>query len=157
MIRWLRGIIQRAHIKTQRDEMVRFLEGLKGMDDEEVGFIVAVATDQRHMLESIIEAPLLDPLVAVTIRPSGVMAIHQAIRQFQAAGAPHIASGTMVWLFSWRATKVPELRLLGRQMWSELIRGIPHAPLAAEGYFANSGHRLNLDGYRLCPVGLEPR
>ena len=80
------------------------------------------------------------------------------IKQFQKMGQPSDALGVWVWLHSVRALNVPEIRIFGRQMWKELVRGFPFALQALQqmrdtGAILPNGIEWELS---FIPHGLEP-
>src|SRR5262245_16215379 len=67
-----------------------------------------------------------------------------------------LAAELMVWLHSVRTSQTPEVRLRGRELRTELARGIPHACEAAAGLQQHFGMHLNVDGFERMPQNLAP-
>ncbi|MAI91284.1 MAG: hypothetical protein CBB65_12640 [Hyphomonadaceae bacterium TMED5] len=75
---------------------------------------------------------------------------------FQRHGKPHLAAGCRVWHMTARAFSQPELRILGREMWTELRKGFPHAADGAAVIFKMTGDLPRSSDYDKIPPGLVP-
>ncbi len=122
MFKWL----EKRFSNTQREEAQRFLDSLRGAEDGVVDMASATAmywaayyqakgTDLYEM-EAWIEDKLLFP-----------MELGSGIKELQKSGSSASAVGLMVWLHSARALMYPELRMLGRDIWSELVKASEEA------------------------------
>lgn len=152
---WLGKKIGEWATNTQREEMGKFVDLLKGMDGEEIGMLVAVATHMRHELES--EGHhLLDPIIYTSQNPKICALLNGLIGSLQKEGKTPDAAALMVWLHTSRAGQTAELRSLGRAIWGELQRGFIHASSAAKSFEALAGVRLNTSGFDSFPIGLTP-
>jgi hypothetical protein len=130
---WLRRKTEPATIKGAREELERFVESLRAMSDEEIGAVVGMAALVRTALR---QSGLL-PGESITVTPDSKqattqLAVLELIQSHQTEQRHAEAVGAMVWLHSLRALSIPEVRLLGRQMWGQLERGQPHALAALQ-------------------------
>jgi hypothetical protein len=156
MFGWLKRQVQVAVANSFDQDIDRFIRGLKGAGDSEVGAVVACAAHWRNTLEAQFGWNLDHPgLVAAVQDVGAAMKLNRMIREVQKR-EPAMAVGLMVWLHSVRASQTPEIRLRGREMWAELERGIPHSYSDAEGYELVGGVRLNIDGVDRIPENLAP-
>jgi hypothetical protein len=156
MFGWLKRRIQMAVVNSFDQDIDRFISGLKGAGDSEVGAIVACATHWRNVLEAQFGWDLDHPDLVVAAQDIGAaMKLNRMIREVQQS-EPAMAVGLMVWLHSVRASQTPEIRLRGREMWAELERGIPHAYDGAEGFRIVGGMNLNIEGVERIPENLAP-
>jgi hypothetical protein len=161
---WFRSkrSIQLASVRDGTADLERFLVALKGMSDQELGTVVAMAAILRMELrpQGLFPDDALD--IASTLPENDQKAVRSAMsglaldlqkRHHPSAGA------AMVWLHTLRALQFPELRLLGRQMWVELKRGFPHVFEAFHFIEGTVGQPLPLgclQASQFIPVGLEP-
>ncbi len=160
---WLLEKIRGHALHAGRKEVEKFVAGLAAMDDRDLGVIVAVATAIRVNFETygVIPEDLFSDhdLPSVEAMGSHQMEINRLARKFTRMGRPVDSTGAMVWSYSLRCLNVPELRLLGRRMWSELNRGFGHVEAALEDGEAEKGEPFPERVWRewsLTPVGLEP-
>ena len=129
MLSWLRRKAQLAIVKGGREDLERFVYSLRGQSGAELGTLLVVAASVRIALRQ--SGVLPDELVKVTPDPqqaAAQLAVAQLVRRYQSKDRLEEAAGAMVWLHTMRALSIPELRLLGRQMWRELARGHDHVP-----------------------------
>lgn len=134
LIRWLKRRLQLAAIRGGRADLDRFLASLRGMADDEIASLVAMAAISRIVMRrhnhlpdwslAIVPAHRQPEQARIQWKVSG------AIRDMQSQGMTPEAAAAMVWLHSLRALTTPELRFLGREMWLELQRGFPGATIA---------------------------
>ena len=76
MFDWLKGAAMRKFAKMQREELVQFIEMLEGADDQEVGLVVALATNFRHEFSQ--RCDLLRPMVNAEVQiPLELVRIYQ--------------------------------------------------------------------------------
>jgi hypothetical protein len=130
---WLRRKTELATVKGAREDLERFVESLRGMSDEEVGSVVGMAALVRTVLRQSGQLP--DQLLTVTPdskQATTQLAVLELIERYQTEQRHAEAVGAMVWLHSLRALSIPEVRLLGRQLWGQLKRGQPHALAALQ-------------------------
>ena len=162
MFGWLKAKAQKKINDSMRDDLSRFLLSLQGSTSEELATLLVIATTIRLKLlqaGTISESALdLSQYKGTFEEDMAALKINRLISGFQKAGQPSDAAGAMVWLHSVRALQTPELRLLGRQMWKELTRGLAHLDETA---FELSMISPNIpDDVALeatfVPVGLEP-
>ncbi|WP_060545693.1 hypothetical protein [Pseudomonas sp. NBRC 111136] len=142
-------------VKSQKKDLQNFVDQLEAMDSNEIGFVLAIATHLRNDLEQS-GYRLMDPLVDYPLDPTVVMRLQRLIREFQRTGAMSEAAGAMVWMHTMRVGGQHELRGLGRKMWSELARGMPHAVGAAVEVYRLTNKFPNTSGYDQFPQGLTP-
>ncbi|AVR66481.1 hypothetical protein IPC1147_16725 [Pseudomonas aeruginosa] len=141
--------------RIQRKEMESFVDRISSMDGSELGYLVAIATHQRHHWED--EGyNFLDPIVSYSMDPTVVLKIGRVIREYQKVGQPSDAAALMVWLHTMRVGGPHELRHIARQMWRQLSRGFPHVPKASVEIARLIGDIPRIDGYDSFPIGLTP-
>ncbi|MBS3965979.1 MAG: hypothetical protein KGZ60_01820 [Truepera sp.] len=167
MFGWAKRKLEAASVNAQRDDINRFIAGLRGADDEEIGTMLVVANGIRINLLRLGAIPVaaLDfsiPRDADTQMKCDMcpITLSSSIKQFQRDNQRSDAFGVMVWLHSVRALNAPELRSLGREMWGELARGFRYADEAYQDIREIAGDRLPPDLQReltFIPRGLEPR
>ncbi|WP_335944475.1 hypothetical protein [Pseudomonas sp. G166] len=135
--------------------MSSFTAQLRQMDADEIGMVVALATDARNRLE---EAGFIlsDPIGAHTLKPETPAALHGMISSLQAEGRLQEAAAIMVWLHTARVGARLELRPLARDMWRQLERGFPHTQEASGPLMRTLFRSIRLDGYDQFPKGLSP-
>lgn len=162
MIRWLQSKILKWSIDAMRDDLERFVRSMQGASSSDLGDLIVLATILRLQFEKNGEFERSegqlgsgtggpnDPLLALGI--NRIIAQLQRNRQHEQAGA------AMVWLHTVRATQNPELRLIGRQLWKELVRG----QKSADAVRIEQGIRVGVlppnlaEEVLFVPAGLEP-
>jgi hypothetical protein len=150
------NILNKWATSIQRKEIKEFICNLKVMDSQELGFVVAVATDIRHRLESEGHV-LMDPISYVALEPQFPHFLSSTIVRLQKQGQPVDAAGMMIWAHTFRAANRLELRGLGREMWGELERGFPYIEESASGFMRLTGKWLDISGANSFPIGLSPK
>ncbi|MGY4751421.1 hypothetical protein ACVNHC_16320 [Pannonibacter sp. Q-1] len=150
---WLKGAAERKFADMQRAELQHFIDMLAGVDDDQLGLIVAVATNFRHSVGGTVD--LLDPINTVDVNIPLQFVRHY--QNLQKKGLQVLAPGVAVWLHTTRAVHSPSNRELVRQMWGILKRGFPHVEEAAIGFSSMTGESLDYSGYDQIPTGFEPR
>ena len=143
------------YLRIQEREISSFTAQLSQMDGDEIGLVVALATDTRNRLE---DAGFLlsDPIAAYTVDPETPSALNGMIKILQAEGRLQEAAAVMVWLHTSRVGARIELRPLTRQMWGQLERGFPHAEEASMTLMRVFFRSIRLEGYDEFPKGLSP-
>jgi|GEM_PF-2045238 len=150
---WLKGAAERKFSNMQRAELQHFIDMLKGADVDQLGLIVAIATNFRHSVSGSVD--LLDPINTVDVEvPLQFVRHYQTL---QKKGLQVLAPGVAVWLHTTRAVHSPANREPVREMWGILSRGFPHVEAAASGFGSMTGETLNISGYDRIPTGFEPR
>lgn len=150
---WLKGKAQRKFASMQREELQQFVNMLEGVGDEEAGLVCALAANFRNEVIDICD--LSDPLITVGEKIPLTFVRHY--QDLQKQGLQVIAPGVAVWLHTARAVHTPENRNLARTMWSEIARGIPYAPEAADSFYELTGRELSIEGHETLPIGFEHR
>jgi hypothetical protein len=148
MLRFFKGKVQRWQAKQQREELVYFIDMLKGAEIEARAMVVAAASDFRNVM---MQSPsFLKEQVAGT----EVMFLHDAYRAAQKSGSPQIAAGIAVWIHTVRAEKELSNRHIAREMWSLLAASFDEVEDAAESLQMFMGGRpLDIGGYDRIPLG----
>ena len=123
--------------------------------------VVAMATTIRLQLSQSGSLPEYALALPTPDDDASMIQFHlgRLVRQLQKMDKTAEAAGAMVWLHSMRALAFPEIRSLGRQMWKELQRGIPHAPDALDGLGTVIGKALPEGARSSCdfiPIDLAP-
>ena len=117
MFKWL----DKRMSKKMADEMEHFLVSLKGSDQIALDLIAATT----FMWAAFFKARGKDMFIAGAWLPQDKffpLQLQNMLRDQQKAGNTSSATGLMVWLHSCRALLYPELRLSGREIWSELSK-----------------------------------
>ncbi len=165
MLDWVKRSFQLYAARHAKVDMRRQIDVYAGMDDSEVAFLLVGATYCRLELErrGVLPRQCLD--VSLPRGPEVHLAqggLRRLIRLAQRESRHVAAACLMVWLHSVRALNLPEIRMLGREMWQELARGFPgiesaHALWEEEVFDAvDPAHLPSWDEFRFVPVGLEP-
>lgn len=93
VFRWLKGAADRKFADMQRAELQHFIDMLTGADDDQLGLIVAIATNFRHSVAGTID--LLDPINSVDVSiPLQFVRLYQNL---QKKGLQILAPGVAVW------------------------------------------------------------
>lgn len=150
-----RNIFDRWAMNTQRKELSAFVDNLRAMDSQELGALLAIATDARHSLEAKGHM-ILDPIVYFSMNPGFLMYLSHWIIQLQKEGKPMAAAALAIWLHTMRAGARLELRQLGRDMWRELTRGFPSVAESAADLESLLGRHFNTEDASVYPKGLTP-
>ena len=167
MFGWVKKRAIEAFTDAMRNDIERFTAGLKGAGDKELSTMLVIANIMRlRLIESGTIPPaaldlniLRDDALAHQCDMSSV-ALVSLIKEFQKMGQPSDATGAMIWLHSVRALNVPEIRILGREMWKQLERGFPYVEDALLDMQELIGEQVpHIIGAELTfiPRGLEPR
>jgi len=141
--------------KRQAKEIRAFVENLRVMDGDELGMVVACATDCRNRIGDK-GFNLLEPALCRAKDPMIAFQLSSELNALQRAGNSLQVAGLMVWVHTLRATDRLELRSHGRNMWRELSRGFPHVEDGAIGARLMTGMRLDTRGSDQFPSGLTP-
>jgi len=155
MFGWLKRKAQLKIISTMEQDINRFIMGLKGASPPEVGMVVVFANHWRNVLERQFNWNLDHPDLVAATDIVAALRLNRMIREVQKKDAAK-AAGLMVWLHTIRASETPEIRLLGREMWAQLSRGIPHTEQAADGVFQVFGVFMDTTGIDRVPENLRP-
>ena len=159
----LKAFMRDQALNAGRKDLDRFNDGLRAMSDQDVGVIVAVATVIRVNME--IQGYLPEGLFNKNNLPSTdnlgryQLDINKVARQFTKMRQPTDSVGAVVLSYSLRSLNVPELRELGRDMWSELVRGFPHVEKALKDGETEKGEKFPESVWQewdKIPLGLEP-
>jgi len=172
MFGWVRKRAMDASADVMKNDIDRFINGLVGADDEELSTLLVVANVLRLRL---VESKKIPPAALnMDIPRHGTLALQcdmasitlsNVIKQYQKMGQTSDATGTMIWLHSIRALNVPEIRILGREMWGQLERGFPYVEDALIYIQEITDDRLRMHSFpqdistelTFIPRGLEPR
>jgi hypothetical protein len=153
------GLVKIASRQSEK-ELSHFVDLLSSMDSDELGLVVAGATDIRHKLFHRKGWALLYPSVELAKDPAIAMDIGGLVKELQRQQNLAAAAALMVWAHSIRAMSqaggLVNLRKIGRRMWGELARGFDCVEQAAETSEKLTGVSLNIEGYRQFPDGLTP-
>ena len=126
-------------VKASRKEMQEIVNLLKGMDYDEIEFLVeAMFNFSQSMLNEAlllggnrVGFDLMHPHGMVDADSQCIVRFKDMITQMQRQGEVHSAAACMPWLHTLRAAFYPELRGLCREMWKELARGM-NDPVATD-------------------------
>lgn len=143
--------------KTTSDggALASWLDMLRAVDGSELGLPVAFAAHFRNKY-LLTGRDFNKPHELVHRDPEFILRLIDEIQRMQASGLQYMAPGLMVWVHTIRAARDLELRMLGRQMWSELARGFPYAERAAQDVWPVAGFKPDIDGFDSFPEGFTP-
>ena len=108
-----------------RKEVDAHVAHLRGLDDEAVGIMVAIAAHQRNALKAE-NVDLSDLKHVATVAPMYHYEMAKAANALTREKRPHDSLGLQVWMHSLRAVADPALVAPVKDMWRELERGYPH-------------------------------
>jgi hypothetical protein len=150
MMRFFKGILQRLRGKQQCEELVYYIDMLKGTETGGRAMVVAAATDFRN---TVMESP---EFLNARAEGSDALFLHEAYRTAQRMNVPQIAAGIAVWIHTLRAEKEISNRSIAKEMWGLLASSFDEVDEAAEALALFLGGReLNIEGYDRIPYGLE--
>ena len=131
---WFLGKVRPRALESSTKEVKAFVDGLKAMNDEDIGTVIAVATLIRINFEThgVIPDDVFEDGHLPTVESLGgyQLAINKVARKFRKMDLGTDAMGAMIWSYTLRCLNVPELRSLGLEMWTELKRGFPQGEKA---------------------------
>ncbi len=161
---WLFGKVKSRALVVGGREVEKFIDSLQAMEDRDVGTVLAIAAVIRINFETYAIIPddlfFENTLPSVEVMGLCQIKINKVARKFTRMGRPVDYMGAMVWSYSLRCLNVPELRPLGRRMWSELKRGFPHVEETLKEGEAEKGEPFPgrvWEEWKAIPVGLEPQ
>jgi hypothetical protein len=149
---------------SSRKAVQDYINGLKQMTDEDLGVILAVSTIIRINMEE--EGYLPKGLYSDQSLPSTnelgryQMDLNKLVRDFNKMRQHTDAVGALLISYSLRCLNVAEVRDLGRDMWAEMQRGLPHGEKALKDGEREKGEPFverAWQEWNLIPVGLEPQ
>jgi hypothetical protein len=148
MFRFFTGKLQRWRAKQQREELVYYVDMLKGAEIEARAMVVAAATDFRNV---VMKSP---EFLKEEAAGTEVMFLHEAYRAAQKSDMGQIAAGIAVWIHTVRAEKELSNRYIAKEMWSLLAASFDEVEEAAESLrLFMGGRRLDITGYDRIPHG----
>lgn len=159
MFKWLAQKAGDAAMRSQEKELLTFIQSLKGMTQDEIAGLLVPATRQRLMLPEhgvsltdFLDGGNPDGCAAYAIR------IGSFIRDFQKSGDLAAAGAMMIWVHSVRAVLSPPLRIHGKAIWAELMRGFPDVGAAWMGFLGAGLPLENVEpaDCRYVPALLDP-
>jgi hypothetical protein len=112
--------IAKKAANIQREEASRFLESLRGADQAVLDMSLATAMYWACFYLAKRNKNLYEMAIWIDGEMLFPMTLISDIKALQRNGTPASAVGLHVWVHSARALLYPELRLLGRNIWSEL-------------------------------------
>jgi hypothetical protein len=161
---WLRRKVQVASVESARQDLRRYLDFLAGADPEEIAMIVVAAELERRNLftasfrgdhtAGLIESAITDESIGEFTAEAPYLATRR-LQVHQREGNPTWAAGMTVWVHTLRVYRWPELRLMGRAMWKELMRGHPAVGPAISNLGAAGLSNIETDCLRV-PETLRP-
>ena len=121
-------------LNSSRKAILDYIQGLKQMSDEDLGVILAVSTVIRVNMEEhgYLPKDLYSELTLKTPNELGSyqMTLNKLVRDFNKTRQHTDAVGTLLISYSLRCLSVQALWGLGRDMWVEMQRGMPHGEMA---------------------------
>jgi hypothetical protein len=147
---------------TAEEELRRFVEGLRSMTDEDLGIILAVATvirvnmeDQKQLPMGIYEKSKLPAPHELMLK---MVDLAKVARHFDRLGQTTDAVAAVAVLNTLRCLNAAEFRRLGRAIWVQLARGMPHVEKALVEGESNRGEpfaKRVWSEWSKIPAGLE--
>jgi hypothetical protein len=156
MFKWLQKKAHSSFVGVQEREMRAWINNLAALDSSEVAGILVMAMHFRNTLLGNGGPDLLFPFVAIKNDPMIAIKLNKQLQELQNENLFSVASGAIVWLFTIRAAFEPELRDLGRQLWTQLERGFPSANDAVIGFHELTGVTLDVIDIGCFPDGFTP-
>jgi hypothetical protein len=160
---WLKKRTDAAAVRAVAADINKFIVSLQQHSDEEIGMIVALATIVRINLRAAEVLPDAALGHGAPLSPSEQARVEtqvaRFVRRLQKTEQPRDTAGALIWVHSLRAFRYPELRVLGRHMWTELERGFIHVFRALTFIEDATSKQLplgSLQGSQFIPLGLEP-
>lgn len=140
---------------VQQGEASRLLTSLRGADNELIDLVSAQTMYWANFYrkQGLDLYNMADWILSDTMFPVKVVAI---IKDLQKQGSPTSTVGLQIWLHSARALITPELRLVGRELWAELVKAGPEAEVLAHEMSMAGNIPPWFDDRTAVPVGLEP-
>ncbi len=161
---WLFEKVRGRALHVGAKEVEKFVDSLQGMEDHDLGTVLAVATVIRINFETHGVIPQ-NLFFENTLSPPEVLGISQIkinklARKFARMGRPVDSMGAMVWSYTLRCLNVPELKHLGVRMWSVLSRGFPYVEEALKDGEEDKGEPFASriwEESNMVPFGFEPQ
>lgn len=130
--------------RRYRKEAEKHLDHLRGLDNESIGLVLAIAAHQRNAL--IKEGTEMRDLTAlVQEQPMYQHSLSTAVDALNKSGRPHDALGMQVWMHSLRAIADPALMPVADAIWRELARGKRHVAKARELVKSETNFELDIN------------
>jgi hypothetical protein len=156
MFGWFKKKKHVATVEQIEQDLVRFVLALRGANAEEIGSILACTYYWMTVLEEQNGWNLDYPDLIAGQDPTAVEKIVELLVEVRKRCDPALVTGLMVWLHTFRATTIPHLRLKGREMWAQLMRGMPHVDDGATAFQLFVGVQVNLSNAGRIPQNLLP-
>ncbi len=150
-------------LNSSRKALLDYIGGLKQMTDQDLGVVLAVSTVIRINMEN--EGYLPQGLYSDQTLPTAnelgryQIDLNKLVRDFNKMRQHTDAVGALLITYSLRCLNVPEIRDLGRDIWAEIGRGLPHCEAALTQGEKEKGEALPKrvwQEWQQIPVGLEP-
>lgn len=113
---------------------------LKTLSDDEAAELLVVVTDTRHELRNH-AIDVLKPMETWTFNEWGRKYMIGAYRKLSRHRGHPLQIAYSVWMYTFRASTVPEMTMLGRAMWAELGRGLPGIEAARDRMIAKGADK----------------
>ena len=152
------NLLKRTFDRSQQREIDEYLLILRGMDENEIGGVVALAAHMRNRYLEGKGLDFLEPYTATLADDSIVVNLVNVAKGFQKQGQIGLinAAAAMAWIHTLRASINPNLRVKAREMWGELSRGFSHIEEGAEMFKILTGEVLDLRDAGTYPGGFTP-
>lgn len=154
---WFARKFQSWAVGVQEREAYDYLAKIRVMDSDEIAGIVVMVAQFREQFIATEGIDLIEPAIALHLRPDLALEIGAIIRDCQRNGGKTYASGVMVWLHSVRAQTSLEVRSVVRRIWGELERGFPFAEAMAHEMAMNGAPIAPQLEFGVFPAGLSPK
>ena len=123
------GLLRRWAASRYGKEIDAYVAHLRGLDDEDVAILVAIAAHHRNALKDQ-GVDLSDMRHIAAEMPMYHYEMAKAANVLTREKRPHDSLGLQVWMHSLRAIADPTLAPAVTDMWRELARGYPHVGAA---------------------------
>ena len=154
MFGWLKRTAGNAIANSGTTDIDRFVLGLKGSTSTDIARIVALTAHWRNHLEEKFGWDLDHPNLVAMEDSGATRKLHTLLRQVQKQ-SPAMTEGLVVWVHTLQASRTPEIRMTGREMWRELARGVPFAAAAAEELNQIASAKLDTKGIDRVPANFR--
>lgn len=149
----LKGLMNRWQRGREEKEIRSFRERLETLSDEELGTMLASASDMRHNLLREQGDDLLQPYSVIEHDRHLPLKMAGFANQLVMSNNQFDANPVLLWTHTLRAAVTPELKPEAVAIWREMRRGHPHLEAGAAVMEDYRGRRPQMEGAERIPVG----
>lgn len=115
----------KKQVAERQQQMEAFVKTLRERKDEDMGYTLLLVTHVRHKVKEMGYDMLLTNM-QYDLNQQTCARLGELIQEYKAGNQPPLMYASMVWVYTMNAATSMDMRSLGRQMWRELRRGVPH-------------------------------